>query len=294
MKAPPLEMVLQWFEVTTGYDADQSVGDTRVLRDLLEKLRDDSRKLGRRSRDLLLPVDWQAQGIYQVVVQKGEVFLQNRWSKQGSAFHGVSPGADGKATHMIDMNWFPDAGTSKLCISVLGLSLAHPLVAVGSTPNAKRRRTTGSDSSTAGSLLALEAGLESPSPPLKTALALEYGQLALGMPTPSGPASSDSSSAPALADALVDGGGGCSAAAAAASPPAGGAVGQARSNVPSNGGESAVGTGAGDQAGAAASMVAGGSWAPAQPANEASPAGDEPDDAESDEVDEAGFEPKVT
>lgn len=169
-KLPSQESVLQWFEVTTGMDADQSVGETRVLGDLVKLLSEASCKLGRRSRDLSLPVDWATQGIYCVTADKnGNAVLVNRWTSQSAEFEGIRVDADGSIPHSIDMNWSEHRAVvnfvgknrmSKLCISVLGLSLGHPLVALG--VQGKRKRGSGSESE-ASRLQALTNG-PNPSP----------------------------------------------------------------------------------------------------------------------------------
>lgn len=158
-RLPALECVLQWFEITTGMDADQSVGETRVLKDAAQRLLDASLRLGRRGRDLSLPVDWAAQGIYKLVVSSDRrPFLTNRWTNQSAELEGVEVAADGTVAHTIDMNWSEHRAivnilgaspTSKLCVSILGLSIAHPLVAVSSGGRKRRGASVASGSTDA-------------------------------------------------------------------------------------------------------------------------------------------------
>lgn len=170
--------------MATGFDPDSSVGEVRRLRGILDQLRNAAEKLGRRGRDLTLPVNWQSQGVYSAFAENGNACLKHRWTGQSTIFDGVVI-PDGETPHyFIDRNWSEHRAMlnftgpvklSKLCISVLGLSLAHPLVAIASGGAPAKRRRMGSEGSGVAPLMALESFSVTPSPTKRRLSALEDG-----------------------------------------------------------------------------------------------------------------------
>lgn len=68
-KDPPRNILLEIFEYLTDTDPNSPVGESRSLSSLADYFVRKNIQNGRRGRDLTLPVNWHAQGIYQAVAK---------------------------------------------------------------------------------------------------------------------------------------------------------------------------------------------------------------------------------
>ena len=155
-KDPPRSILLEIFEYLTDTDPNSPVGESRSLSVLADYFVKKNIQNGRRGRDLTLPVDWQAQGIYQAVVKPP--LLEVRLCEQDDAC--VIPGLTvDEGVEVVIANNF------SLVRATLELKGAKPInisqafagqgvavcASISPGPMAKRRRASGDEGSSAAS-----------------------------------------------------------------------------------------------------------------------------------------------
>lgn len=134
---PPAETVHRFFEYTTGMDPHQSVGIDMVLDGFADRVVGHSARLGRRSRDLRLPVDWAAQGMYEARKVDGfGVAIKNKWTNQVAIVKETKdlPSLE-HISIALELTWSEhraivhrEIAISKVCIPLTGMSSEYALV----------------------------------------------------------------------------------------------------------------------------------------------------------------------
>jgi hypothetical protein len=147
-KVPPKEKLLELLEFATNIDPGSDIGDLRSIGEIATIVRGKNLILGKRAKELVVPVDWQEYGVYQFRVEDGQPVLY----KVGSPATLDLPGVDITCLY-ISMNYSESRATlnsttdltfMKLCV----LLHANGLADSASEPSFKRQKMSDSNSGT--------------------------------------------------------------------------------------------------------------------------------------------------